>query len=276
MRFSVLPLAALVVLAGPATPAQPADTSVKALLAAADAYLSGYQKQLTYLLADERYTQRVLEPARAQPASRSILGELFVTFVPADRAWIAVHDFAEVDGRPVADREDLRQLLARNPIGGVARQLITRNARFNIGSIIRNFNEPTLGLLVLDPARRRQFTFERTAIEREGGVAIATMAFREAKRPTLVRGVDGTDVPSRGELSVEAGTGRIRRTSMQFAFGRVTARLVTTYALEPKLGLWVPTAFSERYERTKDPRELILCEATYTNWRRFVVDVKIR
>jgi len=260
----------------PAASDQTTGASIKTVLARADTYLAAYRQQLTYLLADERYAQRVLAPADAQPRTRDLSGELFVTFVPVDRKWIAVHDFAEMDGRPVPDRGDLRQLLARGPVGGVARQLITRNARFNIGTVVRNFNEPTLGLLVLEAERRPQFRLERVSVTREAGVEVATVGFRETKGPTLVRGVDGRDVRSVGEMAIEMETGRVRRTRMQLTFGAVNAELVTTYGPAPNLGLWVPVAFSERYERAASPHELIVCDATYTNWRRFDVDVRIK
>jgi hypothetical protein len=255
---------------------QTTSASLRTILARADAYLASYQQQLTYLLADERYVQRILAPADAQPRTRDLSGELFVTFVPADRKWIAVHDFVEMDGRPVPDREDLRKLLGRNAAGGAARELINRNARFNIGTVIRNFNEPTLGLLVLEAGRRSQFRFERVSVTREDGVELATIGFRETKGPTLVRGVNGGDVRSTGEMAIEMETGRVRRTRMQLSLGPVHAELVTTYGPAPNLGLWVPVAFSERYERMGNPRELMVCDATYTNWRRFDVDVKIK
>jgi hypothetical protein len=269
-------LALPLLLSFPGLAAQRPDTSVGAVTAAAGAYLSEYQRQLTYLLADEHYTQRVLDRSGAETASRTMTGELFVTFLPADRAWMSVHDFARVDGEPIAGRQDLRALLQRDSVAGVARQLMARNARFNIGRTVRNFNEPTLGLLVLEPRRRSQFSFERTQVEREGDVDLVTLTFQERRGPTLVRSVDGGDLFSSGELTIEAGTGRIRRTLIRFPSGPVAAELTTVYAHEPKLDLWVPVRLLERYERTGRAGELTLGESTYTNWRRFEVDIRIR
>lgn len=252
------------------------DTSVNAILAAADRYLLEYQNQLTFLLADETYQQEVFDDGPTPTASRAMTGELFVTFLSADHAWVAVHDVATVDGAPVPDRDDLRALFAREPVAGVARQLVQRNARFNIGHIVRNFNEPTLGLLVLNPRRRTQFKFTRKTVDREGATTLVTLAFRETERPTLVRGVDGRDVYSSGELVIEADTGRIRRTAIHFTYTSIVAELATTYAHDARLDLWVPATFAERYERRRPPREVILCQASYTDWRRFEVQVRIR
>ncbi len=203
-------------------------------------------------------------------------GEFFVTFLPADHAWISVHDFADVDGRPLDDHEDIRRLLERGAVAGIARRLIDENARFNIGSVTRNFNEPTLGLLVLESKRRSQFKFTRRHVERDGDATMVTLAFKETHSPTLVRGLDGRDLYSSGEILLEAGSGRVRRTDIRFTYGPVTARLTTTYAREPKLGLWVPTQFSEQDQRAGRLREVIRCEATYTNYRRFEVAARIR
>jgi hypothetical protein len=270
-------LVAAAILTAPTGARQSApDTSVKAVIRAAAAYLAEYQARLSFLLADEHATQQVFDAGGRETARRTMTGELFVTFLPADRAWISVHDTAEVDGRPIEDREDLRELLGREPVAGAARLLVNRNARFNIGTITRNFNKPTLGLLVLERRRVDQFKFSRVRLENDGAAAVVTLGFKEVDRPTLVRGVDGRDLFSSGELQVEAGTGRIRRTSIRFVYGPASAQLTTTYAPEPKLDTWVPSVFTERYERTKGDREVIFCEAAYTNYRRFDVKVIVK
>jgi hypothetical protein len=274
VRVSVAAAALIGISAGLA--AQRPDTSVRAVAAAAERYLGEYQQQLTYLLADEETRQQVFDASGARTAERRTTGELFVTFVPADRAWLAVHDVAALDGRAVPDREDLRRLLAEQPASAAARTLIARNARYNIGSIIRNFNEPTLGLLVFEARRRAQFRFDRERVERQPGGDLVTLRFRERDGPTLVRGVDGSDLFSTGEAAVDAASGRIQRTLIRVTYGPVVAQLTTTYALEPRLGVWAPATFTERYERTSGVKETIVCETTYTNWRKWGVDVRIR
>jgi len=255
---------------------QSPDTSAKAVARAASRYLIDYEQRLSFLLADEQATQRVFGSGGRETARRTMSGELFVTFLAADRAWISVHDTSEVDGRALDDREDLARLLGREPIAGAARRLADRNARFNIGGITRNFNEPTLGLLVLEAKRIDQFTFSRTRVEQQGDAVVVTLRFKEADPPTLVHGADGRDLFSSGELQIDAGTGRIRRTSIHFAYGPVNADLTTTYAREPKLDVWVPSVFEERYERTKGTRETVVCESIYRNYRKFEVKVIVK
>ena len=41
--------------------------------------------------------------------------------------------------------------------------------------------------------------------------------------------------------------------------------------------MWVPSVFTERYERdSRSGRELIVCEAKYSNYRRFEVTGRIK
>jgi hypothetical protein len=61
----------------------------------------------------------------------------------------------------------------------------------------------------------------------------------------------------------------------------VVAQLTTVYASVPALGLWVPVRFQERYEQTQfrntlNAHEVIVCDAHYTNHRRFEVTVRIK
>lgn len=267
--------ALLIALALAASPAR-SQGSAGAIVARTTAYLAEYQRQLSFLLADERTIQRVFDGAGRESARRETNGEFFVTFVVGLDAWMSVHDVSSVDGQPVERRADLTRRLQSEPLPGLARRLIQRNAQFNIGNVVRNFNEPTLALRVLEPRRRSRFEFDRT---RPGGTdagGLVSLAFEEKDGPTLVRSMTGRDVRSKGELTVEAQSGRIRRTSIRFDDGPVRAELATVYGYESKLDVWVPTTFSERYERTKDDRQLIVCETEYTNYRRFEATGRIR
>jgi hypothetical protein len=254
------------------------DTSPRAVVAAAVRYVADYQQQFAFLIADEHYTQTRLAPDGKPYEERRMIGELFLTYVAADRDWIAVHDVAEVNGRPVADRDDLRALLQQGAeVRGVAGRVAARNAAFNIGKVIRNFNEPTLALRVLDDDALRRFSFDRRAVEGSGEDTVVTLSFRERGRPTIVRGDRARDLESRGELAIEAATGRIRRTLFEVSDGPLRARLETVYAHEPRLDLWVPTTFTERYDLSRPgEKETVLCEAKYTDYRRFLTRGRIK
>jgi hypothetical protein len=251
------------------------DVSTKALTARAAAYVADYQIKFAFLVGRERYSQTVMRAGRIQ--RRAMSGDLFLVFMPTDREWIAVHDIAEVDGQPVPDRDNLQTLLHLGEVTRVAQQVANRNATFNIGSVGRNFNEPTLALLVLEAKRIGQFRFDRRELTEQNGVQLATLAFSEHDRPTLVHGPTGEPIFSKGEIVIETETGRVRHTAMNFRADPFEASLVTDYVPDDRLGLWVPGSFTERYDLLeRQGQETTTCQATYSDYRRFEVTGRIK
>lgn len=279
-RASVL-LAVLTLVVAPTVGAQqpaPLDLSTKALVAAATAYVADYEERFKFLLADEDYTQRVYNASGRLKRQRRLKGELFLTFIPADSEWIAVHDFAQVDGKPVPNREEVRALLQKGDVTGTAARIAQRNSEFNIGRLGRNFNEPTLALLLLHPKRIKDVDFQRGDVVTIGDRKRVTLRFREDQRPTLIRDAVTADaIYARGSLTIDAATGRVERTEFVLESNHTTSQLITDYELEEKLGLWVPVLFRERYDDARErDKEVIQCEARYTNFRRFEVTGRIK
>jgi hypothetical protein len=276
-----LPLAAI----GPAGQ-KDADTSMAALVDAAAAYVRDYEQQLTSVVADEIYTQRIVSQAPrdpSMPASRHMKSEIFFMFAPADRDWMAIRDVAEVDGRPLPNRADLKEALRTLPAPEVAGTFKRYNSRFNLGRIVRNFNEPTLSLLVLDANHRSRFSFEQQRTARKQGVALVTLGFVEKAAPTLIRDLKQKPVFSRGELTIEAATGRVRHAVLSVRIETVLMTFTTTYAPEERLGVWVPSVFEERYidhsgvtSGAVKRREEVACSAKYSNFRQFAVSTRIK
>jgi hypothetical protein len=255
--------------------------SATALVEKAAAYVNGYQSAFAFLVADEQYVQQVVldtsggtsPVTNGQPRQRAMRGELFLTYLGADRRWVALHDIAEVDGVPVDGRENLRALLAVSSVQSVAGRLFRHNARYNIGRVTRNFNEPTLALQVLDSGSRSRFQFRIHHVDRIAQrSALVTLSFRERERPTIVRGLDRRPVFSTGELIVDGDTGVVRRTRIAFRHDSVDAELTTTFAWNERLDLWLPSIFTERYvtkPASGSPTEVITGEARYEHYRRF-------
>lgn len=281
-RAHFWPLIGALVL-GVSRPPQGPDTSEGAVLRAATAYVRAYQQQLTSVLADETYTQRIVQqiPLDANmPRARTLQSELFFMFAPSG-GWMAIRDVVSVDGVPAAERMDIPDALRRFAAREVATKLKAYNSRFNLGRTFRNFNEPTLGLLVLDAEHRSRFDFDRKRVERTQNAVLVTIEFAEEERPTLIRDLKTGPVFSRGELTVEAATGRIRRTVLAARLQSVALELVTEYREDPRLGMWTPAVFREQYEyatvRTRDREyEKIVCEARYTNYRRFETSARVK
>jgi hypothetical protein len=252
-----------------AGPAEPPALAVPALLTTASNYVDDYQSQLTYLIASEDYTQRRVGSHGRLLGSRDLRGELFLAFVPDDHEWVAVHDVISVDGKSVSDREDLQTLLHDSSVASVAQRLKDRNARFNIGAVKRNFNEPTFALQALAAKNASRFRFSRSKVTRGAdGVTFVTLAFKEVQGPALVVGRDNHDIFSSGEVTMEAETGRVLDTSIVFKDGGIEGRLATTYAPDSRLGLLVPTTFTERWA---GDGETVTGEARYLDFHRFEV-----
>jgi hypothetical protein len=266
---------------------QPPDVSTRAVVERAAGYVKDYQQRLTSVIADEVYTQDVVEQVPRDPKmpiSRTLQSEVFFMFANAN--WLAIRDVAAVDGETIPNRRDLLAALRTLPAREVAQAFKESNARFNLGRTFRNFNEPTLSLLVLDDLHRERFSFDRTRVEQADGVTLVTMSYTEKESPTLIRDLKHGRVFSRGELLVEAATGRIRRATLAARIQDTKVRFETDYKPDERLGAWVPSHFREQYEygvRTSDALssdrsdyELIRCDAKYTNYRRFQTTVRIR
>ena len=173
--------AAIIGVGGAVTATQAPDLSRNRLLAVAAAYVTTYQQQFAFLMADETTVQAaygVKDSLQVPLGARTTRGEIFITFLDRHRHWITVRDVAEVDGVRVVDRVDLPALLSREDANTVARRLFALNARYNIGGVIRNFNDPMIALLPLNEAHRSRFAFDVEKTERrEAGVVLATLVF---------------------------------------------------------------------------------------------------
>lgn len=252
------------------------DTSAKAVLASAVAYVRGYQSDMTFVLAEELATQTVATPTGGLLDSRRTLADFFLTYLPDEYTWISVRDVHNVDGAVIVDLDDIRSLLQRAPLGQQAALIAKKNSRFNIGNIRRTFNEPTIGLQVLSDLHYKRFKFERVGTS--GGTRpIVTLKFTEHDRPTLITGTTGEPVYAHGELDVDAATGCVERTRIELNLKTVHAVLSTAYAPDGKLNLWVPAIMSERYENTAGAlKQNITVDTEYTNYRRFDTKVIIK
>ena len=291
MAFAWLAGAAgLPLVAGGGAPAvQQQALPVSRLVHVAAAYVADYQRELTSVVADEIYTQHVVaqQPRDgSRPLKATLTSEIFFMFTPG-HDWMAIRDVRAVNGRALENRPDLRQALRQLAPPEVAGKFKAYNSRFNVGRVSRNFNEPTLSLLVLDDRHRARFDFERARVQQSAGGQLVTLRFTERRGPTLIRNLDGGNTFAAGEVTIEPATGRVVNALLAVTIGSVRATLSTSYAVEERLGIMVPLRFGEHYEDGIAPRpfvkrqsqlryEEIRCEAAYTNFRRFEVTARIR
>jgi hypothetical protein len=258
--------------------AQKPDLSTKALVALATKYVDAYQREFAFLVAEERYRQESQEKGW-QPQSQVARGEMFLTWLEAEQTWTVVHDISDVDGEPVADHESVRTLL-QNPtasLQSIGRRVADLNARYNIGHIRRNFNDPMIALQVFHARYRDNMRFDVGPLESGADGTLVTLRFRERDRSTIVHGMDGTPFPAKGEIRMDATTGVIRHAGFAIDRQGLTAELKTTFEREERLGLWVPVLFNERYTGHGWPGpEVTTCTSQYSNYRRFEVKGRIK
>ena len=271
--------------AAPAPPQQDALAIARFVDKAAD-YVRRYQDELTSIIAEEQYSQtvRAQTPRKADEPLETILSsEVFFMFTPG-HDWMTIRDVLAVDGRPLDTRPDLRRALEELPAPQVAARFKAYNSRFNVGRVHRNFNEPTLSLLVLDDRHRKRFTFTRAKARSGDAPARVRLTFRENRQPTLIRDLDGQPAYSRGEFALDPATGRIEEIRFLLTVGPLKVALETIYERDARLGIHVPVRFTEHYEDGRPPRdgrargrhEEIECQATYSNFQRFAVQTKIK
>jgi hypothetical protein len=234
------------------------------------AYVQGYQRAFSGLVAEEEYSQQI---SGREARTRSDF--LLVKLETADY-WVSFRDVFEVDGKPVRDREDrLKRLFLDNPAEEAMRQvqkIRDESARLNIGPVQRNFNVPLFPLTFLLPENRPRFHFTVADKPSEKGVEAWKIEFEERVRPTMIKNPrTGADVPSRGYFLVDPITGTILETSLDAREESITARFAVRYRSDAALGLWVPADMTELYV-TRPAQSLVMGgKAKYTNFRRFQV-----
>jgi hypothetical protein len=257
--------------------APPVDTSAKAVIEKAVLYLKDYKEALQFVLADETTKQDVFSRTGVRLGHRETSGEYFLTYLASEQRWVGVRDIAVVDGDPVPDRNNLRELLTKGSFAAIGRQLADRNARYNIGTVVRNMNDPMFTLIIFDDRHRSRFKFERRRVEPSPSGPLVTINFEERDDSTLVRGADNTPIRSKGQVMADAVTGRLVRTVLTLKDKATTGTLTTVFTENSKLGIWLPSSMEERYDHELNRvREQVVVKSEYTNYRRFNVKVVIK
>jgi hypothetical protein len=261
------------------------DPSDEVLRRATD-YVDQFERTFAAVIWRERYEQEVRMLRRFNSSGTSfptLIGrrlldsELLFVWVPRDASWIAVRDVRAVDGkiRRTSDRP-LAGLLKKDTVTiDQLKRLAATNGRFNIGTIVRTFNEPTLALLFLDKQYRHRFTFTRRSDHLIDGTHAATYEFVETARPTVIRD-ESRDLPVRGSLWIDPSTGHVLQTSLDLTheIRRLSGRMTVRYGANPKFDVLVPLEMRERY--TSATGEDVTAVATYSDFRRFEATVRLK
>ncbi len=268
-------------------PAQP--PTVPALLGAAASYVADYEQDAAALVFEEQYAQWITGGQSGVFNSRERRLRSDVAVVNAGGfGWIGFRDVFEVDGRPVRDRQNRFQRLFGQSLdqGAIdqARRIADESSRFNLGSVGRNLNYPTMALVFLRENHQTRSTFWREGAGRVGGVTTWMLDFQETERPTLI-GSPGHEVTTYGRFWIEPDTGRVRRSRIVADVVSATCTYEVEYGVSPDLHVLVPVAMEETVAiRGKDPRtagdprpiQVIRGQARYSNFRQFKGTARIK
>ena len=273
-------------------PAQ--EPSLPAVLARAAAYVADFHRQLSSIVAEEKYVQNWFQTARfaVQPppglAHRELKSDLLLLKPTGTDPWMAFRDVFEVDSDPVRDREEriAHLFLQRSPSGdALIRRILEESARYNIGDIRRNVNTPVYPLLFLEAANHFRFKFKRTN-ERtprtepanpspDGAFRVSTevwvIAYQEKEAGTMIKTDGQKDLPAKGRFWIEPATGRVLMSELVAQNRRLRATIDVSYQSEPLLGLLVPIEMREWYDNLRTGSHLEAV-ATYGRFRQFQVN----
>ena len=272
----------------PRTARAQAPSLVDVLTRATD-YVERLHDQLSGVVAEERYEQRVRAPESRgfgdYALARRVLRSDFLLIRPegAQRHY-GFRDVFEVDGRPVRDRQDRLTTLFLDPSVSAQRQIQgirAESARYNLGGVERNFNTPTFALLFLRSSHKLRFEFERITDSSprlgldppadDDGVWV--LRYTEVWPTTVIRGRDGRNLPAEGRFWIGAATGRVLLTELTVDDDEVEATITVSYGPDDTMGHLVPVEMRERYDN-RPQQSRVDGTATYSRFRRFQVQTQ--
>jgi hypothetical protein len=277
------------VLAPVAAPAGQRDAPpLPELLSGAAAYAERFEREFAVVVGEERYVQQVrqqrgIEFFDARRFSRSLVSHVFLMWVSDGPLLIMARNVRTVDDKVVADSaQRLERLLSSASADPSAKQRLVRDetARFNIGSIIRNFSDPTLVVQFLHARLQSRFSFSVAGRDNVAGVVTWKLAYVEREGPTVIV-VNGRNAMASGYVWIAVKDNAVVRATLGVTQSIrpaadldeqvFAARLETTYLHDARLDVWAPRTMTERYEiwRGGQWKESISSKAAYSNFRRF-------
>jgi hypothetical protein len=254
--------------------------ALDARLARASAYVRQFEHDFEHIVSDEHYEQRLSGSKYHRSVRQTTDGEMLFWWISDAAAWLSVRNVKSVDGRPVIDAGDRFHRAftdGGDPLNHL-RRLRDESARYNIGTIFRNINYPTLALQFLESGKVSRFAFTPIGTERIDGVSTDKVAYREQQEPTIIEDERGRSMFAHGTMWI-AEDGSVARTNVHIdvGFAPLSMDVTVHYKRDAKLGITVPVRMTEVYIQRDAKRvaERIECTATYVNFRRFETSGRI-
>ena len=245
------------------------------ILRKAGEYLADYEKQFAAVVSEEHYEQTTTRRNGVFiNARRRELKSDVILISSAEASWLTFRDVFEVDGRSVRDRDQrLQKLFLETPSQAMvqAKRIMNESARYNVGSLQRNVNVPTMALTYLRLDHQARSAFTMGGGEKISGTGTRVFSFKEHAAPTVIRS-GSQDLPAAGRFWIDPATGRVVKSELTVQGAISKTRISVTYASQPKLSIWVPVDMQESYALVMN-NETIGGHAKYSNFRQFKVTV---
>jgi hypothetical protein len=223
--------------------------SIKDVVRRVEQYVGSYGEKASIVVCTERYTQATARSADDRHEARTLISDFAIVKADTIHGWLGFRDVLDVDGRAVANRNDrlAHVLMASEGRYDEAERLSNESARYNVGTITRNFNVPTTALFFFVPHHHDRFKFDRRSIEPGGAW---TLAFKEKRTPSLIQTPEGRSVLSTGILEVTPENGIVQRTVLivDSKEERGSGRIDVRYARIDALDMWLPISMDESFE----------------------------
>jgi hypothetical protein len=260
--FAAASVAAVCVIAWPRPSAS--QTKLPPIVQRASEYVTAFVTRFSSMVADEVYVQETERPHKR----RELHADFLLVKPPGQNEWFQFRDVYEIDGVPVAGREQRMAELFVNPPANLMERLravMSEGAKYNLEDI-GTLDRPLIALSFLQSVYVDRFAFTIGRHDDSVGPGVRIVQFREIARPTFLRGGIG-DLPSRGIYWIEEDTGRVVKTELGFRSNFVE----TTFKYDVELQADVPVRMTQRWVVGRDRISEFNATATYGRFRRFNV-----
>jgi hypothetical protein len=256
-------------------PAQPAP-ALDRLVSLFDSYLINYERDLSAVIADERFVQEVVHN-KLSKTTRRLDSEITFYWLQGEMDWLGFRSVLRVDGKPVEKPgiafKKLVELVSTNATAEI-RWMIEEASKHNLGNP-RTINTPNLPLDLLHRRNRRRFQVSTDSeVERINGRMTTVLRFDEFRSPTIVNFGELGDLQSHVRAWVDVDSGALWRAEVRLKPQVATSMqplIRVEFRRDKALGILVPVVLNEEFIAPGQGKG----RATYSNFRRFETSARI-